>query len=62
MDMNEIQDLAVTNLGDALAGMINGVHVDASGNRPGEASHLTIRQSEGLAKNNGQVNSKFSTG
>lgn len=61
MDMNEIQDLAVTNLGDALAGMINGVHVDASGNRPGEASHLTIRQSEGLAKNNGQVNSKFST-
>lgn len=61
MDMDEIQDLAVTNLGDALAGMINGVHVDASGNRPGEASHLTIRQSEGLAKNNGQVNSKFSS-
>lgn len=61
MDMNEIQDLAVTNLGDALAGMINGVHVDASGNRPGEASHLTIRQSSGLATNNGQVNAKFST-
>ena len=60
MDMEEIQDLAVTNLGDALAGMINGVHVNASGNRPGEASHLTIRQSEGLAKNNGQVNAKFS--
>ena len=61
MDMNDIQDLAVTNLGDALAGMINGVHVDASGNRPGEASHLTIRQSSGLATNNGQVNAKFST-
>ena len=60
VSMNEIQDLAVSNLGDALTGMVNGLHVNATGNRPGEASHLTIRQSEGLAKNNGQVNAKFS--
>ncbi len=61
LDMKDIQDLAVTNLGDALAGMINGLHVSTSGNKPGEAAHLTIRQSEGLAKNNGQINAKFST-
>ncbi len=61
LDMDDIQDLAVTNLGDALAGMMNGVHVSTSGNKPGEAAHLTIRQSSGLAKNNGQVNARFST-
>lgn len=61
LDMKDIQDLAVTNLGDALAGMINGLHVSTSGNKPGSAAHLTIRQSEALAKNNGAVNAKFST-
>lgn len=60
LDMDDIQDLAVTNLGDALAGMMNGVHVSTSGNKPGEAAHLTIRQSSGLATNNGQINAKFS--
>lgn len=61
LDMEDIQDLAVTSLGDALAGMMNGVHVSTSGNKPGEAAHLTIRQSSNLATNNGQVNAKFST-
>lgn len=61
VDMKDIEDLSVTSLGDALAGMINGLHVSTSGNKPGSAAHLTIRQSEGLAKNNGQVNAKFST-
>ncbi|NDV64064.1 TonB-dependent receptor [Bacteroides sp. 224] len=61
LDMKDIQDLAVTNLGDALAGMISGLHVSSSGNKPGSAAHLTIRQSSELAKNNGAVNAKFST-
>lgn len=61
LNMDDIQDLAVTNLSDALSGMINSLHVNTSRNKPGEAAHLTIRQSEGLAKNNGQVNTKFST-
>ncbi len=61
VDMKDLEDLSVTNLGDALAGMVNGLHVNASGNKPGEAAHLTIRQSTGLAKNNGQINVNFST-
>lgn len=60
VDLKEIEDLSVSNLGDALAGMINGLNVSTSGNKPGEAASLTIRQSSELAKNNGQVNAKFS--
>lgn len=61
VDMKDIEDLSVTNLGDALAGMVNGLNVTSSGNKPGSSATLTIRQSSALAKNNGQVNSKFSS-
>lgn len=39
----EIEDLSVGNLGDALAGMMNGLHVSTSGGRPGSTPSLQIR-------------------
>lgn len=42
----EIEDLSVGNLGDALAGMMNGLHVSTSGGRPGSTPSLQIRQSD----------------
>ena len=41
----ELKDLSVGSLGDALAGKINGVHVSLSGGRPGSTPSLQIRQS-----------------
>ena len=56
----EFKDLNVTNLGEALSGMISGLHVSMTGSKPGDAAHLTIRQSTELAKNWGSINAKFS--
>lgn len=41
----ELKDLSVSSLGDALAGKINGLHVSLSGGRPGSTPSLQIRQS-----------------
>lgn len=41
----EIKDLSVGNLGDALSGMMTGLHVSAGGGRPGSTPSLQIRQS-----------------
>ena len=41
----ELKDLSVVSLGDALAGKINGLHVSLSGGRPGSTPSLQIRQS-----------------
>ena len=41
----ELKDLSVGSLGDALAGKINGLHVSLSGGRPGSTPSLQIRQS-----------------
>ncbi|KAB4385534.1 TonB-dependent receptor [Bacteroides thetaiotaomicron] len=41
----ELKDLSVGSLGDALAGIINGLHVSLSGGRPGSTPSLQIRQS-----------------
>ncbi len=60
IDAKDLEDLAVTSLGDALAGMVNGLHVNTTGNKPGSAAHLTIRQSTDYAKNWGQINAKVS--
>ena len=41
----ELKDLSVGSLGDALAGKINGLHVSLSGGCPGSTPSLQIRQS-----------------
>lgn len=41
----ELKDLSVGSLGDALAGKINGLHVSLSGGRPGSTPSLQICQS-----------------
>lgn len=41
----ELKDLSVGSLGDALAGKMNGLHVSLSGGRPGSTPSLQIRQS-----------------
>lgn len=41
----ELKDLSVGSLGDALSGKINGLHVSLSGGRPGSTPSLQIRQS-----------------
>lgn len=41
----ELKDLSVGSLGDALAGKINGLHVSLSGGHPGSTPSLQIRQS-----------------
>lgn len=43
---DEIKDLSVGNLGDALSGMMTGLHVSAGGGRPGSTPSLQIRQSD----------------
>lgn len=43
---SEISDLSVTNLASALEGMINGVAVSESSNRPGETAKIIIRGSD----------------
>ena len=39
----DISDLSVTNLSSALSGQVNGVSVSESGNRPGDAASIVIR-------------------
>ncbi len=41
----EISDLASTNMASMLQGMVTGVSVSSSSNRPGESSRITIRNS-----------------
>ena len=60
INAEELKDLNVTSLGEALRGMVNGLHVNTSSSTPGSAAHLTIRQSSDLAKNWGSINAKFS--
>lgn len=60
INAEELKDLNVTSLGEALRGMVNGLHVSTSSSTPGSAAHLTIRQSSQLAKNWGSINAKFS--
>jgi len=61
VNAEELKDLNVTSLGEALSGMVNGLHVNVSSSTPGSAAHLTIRQSSDLAKNWGSINAKFSS-
>lgn len=61
MTPEDIKDLSVTSLGEALSGMMTGLHVSMNGSKPGDAAHLTIRQSSELAKNWGSINAKFSS-
>lgn len=42
----ELKDMSVGSLGDALIGKFNGLHVSASGGRPGSTPSLQIRQSD----------------
>lgn len=49
---SQVEDLPVSNLADALAGQINGLSVN-TGNRPGDQSSLSIRQSFNYAKDGG---------
>lgn len=42
---DELKDLSVGSLGDALSGMMVGLHVNAGGGRPGSTPSLQIRQS-----------------
>lgn len=42
----EITDLSVTNLSSALRGMISGVSVSETSNRPGESARIVIRNSD----------------
>ena len=60
VNADELKDLNVTSLGEALKGMVNGLHVNVQSSTPGSAAHLTIRQSSDLAKNWGSINAKFS--
>lgn len=60
VNAEELKDLNVISLGEALRGMVNGLHVSTSSSTPGSAAHLTIRQSEALAKGWGG-NAKFVT-
>lgn len=45
LSTNEIKDLSVGSLGDALSGMMSGLHVSSGGGRPGSTPSLQIRQS-----------------
>lgn len=44
VNAEELKDLSVGSLGDALIGKVNGLHVSLAGGRPGSAASLTIRQ------------------
>ncbi|MBP6065698.1 TonB-dependent receptor [Bacteroides sp.] len=45
----EISDLSVSNLGNALVGVVNGLSVSGGNSRPGEGASLKIRQSSEAA-------------
>lgn len=61
VNSEDLKDLSVTSLGEAMRGMVNGLHVNMNSSVPGSAAHLTIRQSSDLAKNWGSINAKFSS-
>jgi TonB-linked SusC/RagA family outer membrane protein len=44
VNAEELKDLSVGSLGDALIGKVNGLHVSMAGGRPGAAANLSIRQ------------------
>ncbi len=44
INADELKDLSVGSLSDALVGQMNGVGVKTNGTRPGQAASLTIRQ------------------
>ncbi len=46
--VNEIQDLATNDLTGSLRGLVNGVSIQDGGNRPGDASSLSIRGANNL--------------
>ncbi len=46
--MNEVQDLATNDLTSSLRGLVNGVSIESGGNRPGDASSLSIRGASNL--------------
>ena len=48
LSTDEIKDLSVGSLGDALSGMMSGLHVSSGGGRPGSTPSLQIRQSLSL--------------
>ncbi len=58
VNAEELRDLNVTSLGEALRGMVNGLHVSVNSGQPGSAAHLTIRQSSVMGKDWGG-NAKF---
>lgn len=58
VNAEELKDLNVTSLGEALKGMVNGLHVNMNSSQPGSAAHLTIRQSSVMGKDWGG-NAKF---
>ena len=45
LSTDEIKDLSVGSLGEALSGMMSGLHVSSGGGRPGSTPSLQIRQS-----------------
>lgn len=45
LSTDEIKDLSVGSLGDALSGMMSSLHVSSGGGRPGSTPSLQIRQS-----------------
>ncbi len=46
--VNELQDLASSDLAGSLRGLVNGVSIEDGGNRPGDASSLSIRGANNL--------------
>ena len=46
--VNEITDLATNDLTGSLRGLVNGVSIESGGNRPGDASTLSIRGANNL--------------
>ncbi len=49
----DVQDLPVTNLSEALRGLVPGLTVDGGSKRPGEAASIEIRQTFSFSKDGG---------
>ncbi|MCH4551666.1 SusC/RagA family TonB-linked outer membrane protein [Aestuariibaculum lutulentum] len=47
---NEVQDLPVSNLAEALVGQVPGMSISGGGARPGESASIQIRQTYGFSK------------
>ncbi len=56
VDMKEVEDLPVGNLGAAMAGRLLGVSVSGGMARPGSAAQLVVRNPTSLAKDGGNNN------